>query len=595
MSIKKEMELLRKDLAKHAELYYVQGATVISDEAYDALFVKLREMEEKYPEYADDPTSVTKTVGASLGSAGEVTHCVPMLSLRTEVDTSVKPIIEMQRRVVKQIRKTGTDPLLVQPNGSIHYIAEYKYDGLAVSLMYENGQLVQAATRGDHIRGRDITAAAMVIDDIPKTLEGLEGTYLEVRGEVYMKKSVFKEINELRAMGGVAPFANTRNAASGSLLHSDIRVTKERKLNFVAYQIVSFGPKVDKYPFIKTEVDVLSILHQMGFEVAEVLGVFYSSETAYGIYTQATVARPLLDYDIDGVVYKVLLPKIQRLIGDNGREPYWAIAHKFPPEEVLATILSIDVQVGKSGRLTPMARITPVTVGGTVVSNVNLFNEAKVREKDLHEGDSVYVARGGDVVPTITRKEKDWNLTDLPDFTMPDKCPVCRSPVAKEEGEAAHRCTGGRACWAQWLGRLEHFSSKAAANIEGLGPVTYLLLAKKNKMRSFSDIYKLTEEDIGSDKNSLKILNNIGRRRWMSFDRFIYALGIPSVGKEASKVLSRHFTDIETFCSATKEELESIPELGTAIATNLANYLSVKENVDEIRELIKAGITFTPS
>ena len=570
---------LRREIERHNRLYYNEAAPEVSDAEYDAMFRELQDLEAAHPELCT-PDSPTLRVG-SAPSAGfaEVTHRVPMLSLANAFEP--EDVESFDRRC-----REGLDTERVE------YACELKFDGLAVTLAYEDGVFVQGATRGDGATGEDVTANLRTVRSIPLRLALKKAPRrLEVRGEVLMMRRDFEAINRRALEAGERTFVNPRNAATGGLRQLDPRLSAQRKLSFFAYGVGAH----DGYEMPPTHSKLLDALDAMGFPVAEDRRIAKGAQDLLAFYAQIGSKRPTLAYDIDGVVYKVNRFAEQDTLGFVSRAPRWAIAHKFPAEEATTEIENIDIQVGRTGALTPVARLKPVFVGGTTIVNATLHNEDEIRRKDIWKRDTVVVRRAGDVIPEVARVWSPGPRTKSDWFDMPDKCPRCGSAVARGEDEAVLRCTGGLFCPAQRKQALLHFASRRAMDIEGLGDKLVDQLVEGGVVRTPADLYKLGVASLAAlermaDKSATNVFAAIGKSKDTTLGRFIYALGIRNVGEVTAKDLARHFGSLEALMDASAEELQEAPDVGPIVAESIAAFLRERHNREVIEQLRAAGV-----
>lgn len=570
---------LRNEINHHNYQYYVLDDPRIPDSEYDRLLRELQALEEKHPELisADSPT---QRVGAAPAAGfAEVRHLQPMLSLSNAFDDD--EVSDFDRRARERAETEG-----------LTYAAEPKLDGLAISLLYENGLLVRAATRGDGITGEDVTQNVRTIDSVPLRL--LTDSYphkLEVRGEIVMSRSGFVRLNASQREKGEKEFANPRNAAAGSLRQLDPAITATRPLRFFAYAVgVIEGGQLPA-----TQTDVLSILRDWGLpvnpEVRQVEGVVGCLDYYHAIQQK----REALDYDIDGVVYKVNDLRLQTRIGFVSRAPRWAIAHKFAAQEELTRLLAIDVQVGRTGAITPVARLDPVYVGGVTVTNATLHNQDEIDRKDIRVGDTVIVRRAGDVIPEVVSSIKEKRQKGAKPFRLPRTCPVCGSEVLRLENESVARCTGGLFCPAQRKEAIKHFASRKAMDIEGLGDKLVEQLVDNGMVTDPSDIYKLDLPTVSAlermaEKSGQNLLAAIERSKQTSLAHFIFALGIRQVGETTARTLALHFGRLEAIMTASEEQLVHVPDVGPIVASSIAHFFHETHNQEVIQRLLKAGI-----
>lgn len=571
---------LREKINEHNYRYYILDDPAISDAEYDRLFLELKKLEETHPELIT-PDSPTQRVGAKpLKSFNEVKHAIPMLSLEnafTEEDMQA-----FNKRIQERLKTTE----------AIEYCAEPKLDGLAISIRYENGKLVQAATRGDGETGEDVTENIKTIRMIPLRLHGNNfPNVLEARGEVFMSKRGFEALNAAAEKKGEKIFANPRNAAAGSLRQLDSRITASRPLEIYFYGMgeISSIPRG-----IHTQSGILTMLAQFGLRTNPLIEVVTAEKNCFAYYQKINQKREKLAYEIDGVVFKVNRLIEQEQLGFVTRAPRWAIAYKFPAEEVNTLIESVEFQVGRTGALTPVARLKPVHVAGVIVSNATLHNMDEIHRKDIHIGDTVIIRRAGDVIPEVVGVVKAKRQHAKP-IHLPKRCPVCHSHVEQIEGEAVARCTGGLICPAQRKESIKHFAARRAMDIEGLGDKLAEQLVDENILHSIADIYTLDQttleklERMGA-KSAQNLLTEIEKSKKTTFDRFLYALGIREVGEATAKALAAYFRKLPALQAATEEELQAVPDVGPIVASHIANFFQEKHNRDVIAKLLKEGV-----
>ncbi|MCS6995769.1 MAG: NAD-dependent DNA ligase LigA [Casimicrobiaceae bacterium] len=563
--------------------YYVLDAPKLTDAEYDALFRELVALEEAYPELRTPDSPTQRVGGAPLPAFAQVRHRVPMRSIRSETDASAQAAFAFDRRIRDELGLSSNDP-------PVDYVAELKFDGLALSLRYEAGVLVQAATRGDGETGEEVTANARTIRSVPLKLKGQAPPVLEVRGEVYIARSAFRAYNErMRRIGGTE-LVNPRNGAAGSIRQLDPKVAAARPLSFFAYGI---GEVVGEVPARQSAL--LEWLAELGLPVSPTWRRCAGPEALAAYHSAMLKARAQLDYDIDGVVYKVDRLDWQERLGYASREPRWALAHKFPPEEAVTRVLAIDVQVGRTGAVTPVARLEPVFVGGATVSNATLHNLDEVRRKDVRVGDFVVVRRAGDVIPEVTRSLPERRLEPLPEWQMPTACPECGSPIERPEGEAIARCSGGMVCPAQLKASLLHFVARRAMDIEGLGEKLIDQLVDHGLVRDAADLFALRVEQLAKldrmgEKSAAKVIAQIERARRPTLARFIFALGIRHVGETTARDLAQHFGSLEALMSADRDALLQVPEVGPVVAASLIGFFGNPKNRAVLERLRAAGV-----
>ncbi|UCD68318.1 MAG: NAD-dependent DNA ligase LigA [Betaproteobacteria bacterium] len=576
----KRAKQLRKQIGQANYAYYALDAPQISDAEYDRLFRELQRLESDYPALVTHDSPTQRVGDAPLPGFETVQHVTPMLSLNNAFDED--EIIAFDRRIKGALGESG----------EIEYAVEPKFDGLAVSLGYQSGALVLGATRGDGYAGEDVTANLRTIRAIPLRLpEGAPKT-LEVRGEVLMLRRDFEKLNEEQAARGEKIFANPRNAAAGSLRQLDSRVTATRRLAFFAYGIGSAGG--DHVPD-NTHSRQLEYLQSMLFPVASQRDVVSGVTGLLGYYQDMGEQRASLPYDIDGVVYKVNSLRAQRDLGFASRAPRFAVAHKFPAQEEITEVLGIDVQVGRTGALTPVARLAPLRVGGVTVNNATLHNEDEVNRKDVRIGDHVIVRRAGDVIPEVVAVVAERRPKKTVKFVMPAKCPICRSAVERLEGEAVARCTAGLYCPAQRKQALWHFASRRAMDIEGLGEKLLDQLVERGLVESAADLYELTAETLAGlarmgEKSAANVVAAIKASKKTSLDRFIYALGIRNVGEQTAKDLATHFGNLEALIQADEGTLQDVSDIGPVVAASVHRFFSEPHNRKVIERLVTNGV-----
>lgn len=579
------VEDLRDELAKHNYYYYIKDNPIISDHQYDMLLRNLSMIEKKYPELITED-SPTQRIGAPLeGGFSTVEHGERMLSLQDAFD--YQELNDFLTRIYKDLERGENE---------VEFICELKIDGSAVALVYEDGKFARGATRGDGVLGEDITSNLKTIRTIPLRLFGKTGlkipSRLEVRGEVYLAKDEFKRINAEREEEGIATFANPRNAAAGSLRQIDPKNTASRRLNIFIYGAVDSG-ELD----ISSHYEMLNYLVDAGLKINPNIRKAASLKEIKRYLESWEEKRKDLPYETDGVVIKVNDFGYQRKLGQTSRNPRWAIAYKFPPEEEVTRILDIKVSVGRTGALTPVAVLRPVTVAGSTISNATLHNEDEIRRKDVKVGDWVVVHKAGDVIPEIVKVIKERRDGSQQEFRMPGKCPVCRSDVIKPEGEVALRCTS-MACPAQQYERIVHFASKGAMDIEGLGPAIVEKFLDKKLIKDSADIYYLKYDDIFSlenfkEKSTKNLLGAIEESKKKPLSRLLFAMGIRYVGSHTAVVLTRVFTDLDSLMHARYEEIEEIKEIGPKIAESIISFFKQEQNLKVIEKLRKAGVNFS--
>lgn len=590
---KRELERLADEIAAHDRRYYQEDAPSISDAEYDQLRKRNAAIEARYPELIR-PDSPSLRVGAKPSEKfAKVMHRLPMLSLDNAFDDG--DVVDFSNRVRRFLG--------LKPDDELAFIAEPKIDGLSASLRFEKGLFVQGATRGDGIEGEDVTANLRTLRDVPLRLHGKAPEVLEVRGEVYMLHKDFAALNERQAKAGKPLFANPRNSAAGSLRQLDPAITARRPLRFFAY---SWG-EASRLPE-DTQSGMLQAIKSYGFRVNPLIRCCRTTDEMLAFYRDIETKRASLGYDIDGVVYKVDRLDLQERLGFISRSPRWAVAHKFAAEQAETVLLDIDIQVGRTGTLTPVAKLKPVTVGGVVVQNATLHNEDEIARKDVRIGDTVVVQRAGDVIPQIVRVIPGKRPRGAKPYVFPDKCPVCHSHAVREvdektgEPEAARRCTGGLICAAQAVERLRHFVSRNCFDIEGLGDKHITAFYEDGLVREPADIFRLEKRYASGDKaiagregwgeqSASKLFEAINRRRTISLDRFVNALGIRHVGETTAKLLARNFHTLEAFLAAMESEnalaeLEQIGGIGETVAGAIRDFFAERHNRQALDRLL---------
>ena len=587
---------LRGQINAHAHNYYVLDAPQIPDAEYDKLFAELQALEAAHPQLQSLDSPTQRVGGKALAQFASVRHKVPMLSIRTETDTEATGAQNFDTRVRKELGLTQADP-------AVEYVAELKFDGLAMSLRYENGMLVQAATRGDGETGEDVTQNIRTINQIPLKLPQGAPAVLEVRGEVYMRRGDFDALNErqrskiAQGMKGEKTFVNPRNAAAGAVRQLDSSIAAQRPLSFFAYGLGEVTPASEGGPDFKTHYDVLQALKIWGFPVAAQTIRAQAAPELIAYYQRIGQTRDALPFDIDGVVYKVNSLALQKQLGFVTREPRWAVAHKYPAQEQLTTVLSIDVQVGRTGKLTPVAKLAPVFVGGVTVTNATLHNEDEARRKDVRVGDTVVVRRAGDVIPEVVSVLLDKRFPGAEVFTMPHTCPVCSSSAVREDGEADYRCTGGLFCGAQRKEAILHFAHRRAVEVDGLGDKLVEQLVDANTIRTLPDLYRLglvalASLDRMADKSANNLLQAIENSKQTTLPRFVFGLGIRHVGEATAKELARHFGKLDAIMDATEEELLGVNDVGPIVAKSLRTFFDQPHNREVVEQLRACGVTW---
>ena len=639
------IEELRRALHEHAHRYYVLDDPLISDAEYDRLFQQLQAIEAAHPELVTPDSPTQRVGGRALDAFVSVRHALPMLSIRTETDTEASGAEAFDGRVRRELELDTAAP-------PVEYVAEPKFDGLAMSLRYVRGVLVQAATRGDGELGEDVTQNIRTIGQIPlaptllasrsslhlagrgsqdasplspvqscSSSFGAAGSspegslapwggpaalgpglsppqvpeVLEVRGEVYMRRDDFESLNDKQREKGLKAFVNPRNAAAGAVRQLDPAIAAQRPLSFFAYGLGEVTPPEQGGPAFETHFELLQTLKAWGFPVSDLVQVAQGAPELINYYESIAGKRDSLGFDIDGVVYKVNSLALQRRMGFVTREPRWAVAHKFPAQEQITTVLGIEVQVGRTGKLTPVARLAPVFVGGVTVTNATLHNEDEARRKDVRVGDSVVVRRAGDVIPEVVAVLPEKRQPDAAQFTMPLQCPVCGSTAVREEGEVDHRCSGGLFCSAQRKQSILHFAQRRAVEVEGLGEKLVDQLVDAGVVRTLPDLYRLGLTALASlarmaDKSALNIVQALEKSKQTTLPRFLFGLGIRHVGEATAKELARHFGSLDAIMDASEEQLLAVADVGPTVALSLRTFFDQAHNREVVEQLRACGV-----
>lgn len=575
--IQQEATQLRDSINEHNYCYYVLDEPRIPDSEYDRLMLALQALEAEYPDLVTPDTPTQRVGAAPLSAFAEVAHTIPMLSLNNAFEH--KEVHDFDQRVRERLGEEA-----------IEYVAEPKLDGLAVSLRYEKGLLVKAATRGDGSSGEDVTQNVKTIKAIPLRLRGDDFPhFLEVRGEVFMPKVGFERLNRQKIAKGEKTFANPRNAAAGSLRQLDSRLTANRPLSFFSYGVV------DGERCIESHYEILHRLQVWGFPIYVDIELVHGIQGCLDYYQGILARRDALPFDIDGVVYKVNRIAQQEKLGFVSRAPRWAIAHKFPAQEALTQLLEIDVQVGRTGALTPVARLAPVNVGGVTVTNATLHNQDEINRKDVRVGDTIIVRRAGDVIPEVVRVLPEKRLANTEPFVLPSKCPACGSDVKRVKEEAVLRCTGGLFCPAQRKQALQHFASRRAMDIDGLGERLVVQLIDAGLVNNIADIYVLSHKEWAglermADKSANNIIVALDKSKTTTLARFLYALGIREVGESTARILTQHFGSLEKLMQATVDELQKVPDIGPIVAEYIVVFFRERANLEIIQRLQDVGV-----
>jgi DNA ligase (NAD+) len=579
-SITEQIEALRQALRHHNHLYYVLDDPQIPDAEYDRLFRELQRLESENPSLIAPDSPTQRVGGTALSEFAEVKHLRPMLSLGNAFTD--EDLQGFDKRIHERLK---SDEI-------IEYVAEPKFDGLSISLLYENGRLLRAATRGDGETGEDVTLNVRTIKSVPLHLQGEDyPELLEVRGEIYMPKQGFEDLNARLGKEGLKTFANPRNAAAGSLRQLDSKITAQRPLAIYCYAVgeVQGGTMPD------THYAQLQQLIHWGFRVCPEIKVVQGVQGCADYYQAIGQKRNSLPYDIDGVVYKVNSLALQQSLGFVSRAPRWAIAHKFPAQEEITELVDVEFQVGRTGALTPVARLKPVFVGGVTVSNATLHNMDEIERKDIRIGDFVIIRRAGDVIPEVARVVTERRPAAAKPISLPAQCPVCGSDVERGVGEAVARCTGGLYCPAQVKEAIKHFASRRAMNIDGLGDKLVEQFFAAGLIKHVDDLYRLQSSQIAAlermgDKSADNVIAAIEKSKVTTLERFIYALGIREVGESTAKVLAKHFGTLEALQTASEATLQLVPDVGPVVAANIAKFFAETHNLATIQQLRELGV-----
>lgn len=579
-----KVKTLRSELEEHNYRYYVMDDPSVPDAEYDRLMNSLKAIEIEYPSLIVPESPTQRVGGAPLAGFTQVTHEMPMLSLDNAFNE--EDMQDFNRRIIARLGDVGVK------DGTVEYVCEPKLDGIAVSLLYEKGQLVRGATRGDGETGEDITQNVRTVNSIPLKLLGSGyPERLEVRGEIYMPKSSFDALNKEAEKTDSKPFVNPRNAAAGSLRQLDSKITASRNLEMCCYSvgIVEGGALRD------THSDSLYCLNQWGFRINAEMKVVKDVEGCLDYYQSISEKRNALPYEIDGVVFKVNNLALQQRLGFVSRAPRWAIAHKFPAQEELTNVLDVEFQVGRTGAVTPVARLAPVFVGGVTVSNATLHNMDEIDRLGLMIGDAVIIRRAGDVIPKVVKVVEEKRPENAKSVTFPKHCPVCESEVIQLEGEAVARCSGGLFCAAQRKEAIKHFASRKAMDIDGLGDKLVESLVDEGYIKSVADLYKLTRFQVASmdrmaEKSADNLLGALEKSKTTKLSSFVYALGIREVGETTARTLSNAFGSLEKIRGASIDELLAVQDVGPIVANHIVSFFEQSHNNEIIEQLIDVGV-----
>lgn len=594
-------DAMHRFLHHHAHQYYVLDDPQIPDAEYDRVFKLLQALEAEHPELVTPDSPTQRVLGAVMEGLATVAHAIPMLSIRTETDTEASGALAFDARVRKELELTEDAP-------PVEYVAELKFDGLAMSLRYENGILVQAATRGDGETGEDVTHNIRTIHQIPLKLPPDAPPLLEVRGEVYMRRDDFEAMNERQRMKiaqgikGEKTFVNPRNAAAGAVRQLDSKIAAQRPLSFFAYSLGQISPESQGGPSFETHWQALQTLKSWGFPVSALTNTAQGATDLIAYHQRIAAERDKLPFDIDGVVYKVNSFALQKRLGFVTREPRWAVAHKYPAQEQMTTVEAIDIQVGRTGKLTPVAKLAPVFVGGVTVTNATLHNEGEAQRKDVRVGDTVIVRRAGDVIPEVVSVVLDKRPPDVSEpldiyKRLGGQCPECQSAIAKQEDEADWRCTGGLFCPAQRKQAILHFAQRRALDIEGLGDKLVDQLVDANVIKTLPDLYRLGLTSLAAldrmaDKSAQNILAALEKSKQTTLPRFLYGLGIRQIGESTARDLAKHFGSLDAIMDASVEKLLQVNDVGPIVASSLRTFFDQPHNREVMEQLRAVGITW---
>ena len=580
ITVKKQIEKLREQLRYHSYQYYVLDDPDVPDAEYDRLYNQLLALEEKHPDLITTDSPTQRVGSTPLTAFDQIQHQMPMLSLDNVFNE--EDLQAFNQRIKDRLKISD----------EVEYTAEPKLDGLAISLRYEKGELIYAATRGDGTTGENVTQNIRTMRSVPLRLLGADfPRVLEVRGEVFMPKAGFERLNKLARQNDEKEFANPRNAAAGSLRQLDPEITAKRPLSLYCYStgIVEDGKLAD------THYEILQQLKGFGLPVCNEIKRLHGVKACLAYYEDISNRRDDLPYDIDGIVYKVNAIELQNRMGFVARAPRWAIAHKFPAQEEISKIIEVDFQVGRTGAITPVARLEPVFVGGVTVSNATLHNMDEIRRKDIRVGDQVIVRRAGDVIPEVARVVPGSRKKQLPEIQMLTQCPVCQSAIEQIEGEAIARCTGGLFCQAQRAEAIKHFASRKAMDIDGLGDKLVEQLVDEDLIHTSADLYDLSIEALASlermaEKSATNLVNALEASKHPALSRFIYALGIREVGETTAMSLANEFKTLPAVQRADFEHLIEVQDIGPIVAQHIVNFFQQQHNLDVIEQLLSSGI-----
>lgn len=605
LSPSQEMADLATQIERHAHNYYVLSAPTITDHEYDAMFRRLQKLEQEHPDLVSASSPTMRVLGAPVPWLTKVKHTNAVLSLRTETDITAQGARAFDARV--------REALGLAEGEEVTYTGEAKYDGCAVVLRYVNGYLISGLTRGEGAEGSDVTHNIITIKDVPLALAapGVDVPHVvEVRGEVYMRRDNFQAINARLAAENKKTLANPRNAASGALQNLDPSECRRRPLSFFAYGVSEWRQQHEQpgsvNAAVSTQAEILALMGKLGFKTGQCeaiecgFAVIKGAEGLVQWHQKIGSLRDLLPYDIDGVVYKVNSLDLQRQLGFLSREPRWAVAHKFPAEEVATQVEAIDIQVGRTGKLTPVARLTPVFVGGVTVTNATLSNIFDVRRKGIRVGDMAIVRRAGDVIPEIVGRSESARVGYVPNFKMPTSCPTCGSAVVRERGQADYRCLGGMSCRDQRAGAISHFAQRRAVYIDGLGDKLIDQLVDTGTVTTYADLFTLTADQLAGfermgPKSAAALVNAISASKKTPLAKVLYGLGIRFCGENTGKGLAKWFGSMKAIMAATYEDFMAVPDIGDITARSLVGYFADSAHVEAINQLVAAGFDLEPA
>ncbi|MBU0590108.1 MAG: NAD-dependent DNA ligase LigA [Gammaproteobacteria bacterium] len=585
-----QLESLRQQLHHHAHQYYVLDQPEIPDAEYDRLFRELQAIEQAHPELITPDSPTQRVGGKPLAQFASVRHAVPMLSIRTETDTEASGAENFDARVRRELELDEADP-------PVEYVAEPKFDGLALNLRYEHGVFVQATTRGDGETGEDVTQNIRTIGQVPLRISGGVPDVLEVRGEVYMRRDDFETLNNRQREKGEKTFVNPRNAAAGAVRQLDPAIAAQRPLSFYAYGVGEVLPSKAGSVLPDTQYGLLKQLESWGFPLSALVTIAQGAPELIAYHIRIGQQRDTLPFDIDGVVYKVNALALQKRLGFVTREPRWAVAHKYPAQEQQTRMIGIDVQVGRTGKLTPVARLAPVFVGGVTVTNATLHNLFELRRKRVRVGDTVIVRRAGDVIPEVVGVVPTPHPHYVPNFHMPPTCPICGSAVVREKGEINHRCSGGLFCAAQRKQAILHYAQRRALDVEGLGEKLVDQLVDTQVIRTLPDLYRLGLSGLAAldrmaEKSAQNVLDAIEKSKHTTLPRFLFGLGIRHVGEATAKELARHFGKLDAIMEASPEALLQVNDVGPIVAQSIHIFFAQEHNREVVEQLRSCGVSW---